>query len=275
MRSSGPRGDRFVVAGIAFALMLVPVTAAAQDRGQPEWVEDFGIVAANVLIGGATAAVSAWLGDRDVSDAFMGGALGGGVGFLGKRVAAEDFDGAGLTGRHIGAVGANIVSNAGRGLGWLEEIWLPVGPVWIQTRRDPGWRARIDLPEVAVVAWALSRSELQFDAGASLQNGALFFRAPDHRMIRRNGNRVAGFAATGVVFVGQSPLSEGTVRAHEMTHVVQQDFLLHTWSRPLEAAGWRLVTGRPVPIDLGVARLMMVGPLEAMTEGEAELMEGR
>lgn len=274
MRSSRPRGDRSVVAGLAFALMLVPLTAAAQDRGQPEWIEDFGIVAANALIGGATAAVSAWLGDRDVSDALMGGALGGGVGFVGKRLAAEDFGGAGLTGRQIGAVGANIVANAGRGLGWLEEIWLPVGPVWIQTRRAPGWRARIDLPEVAVVAWAVSRSELQFDAGASLRNGALFFRAPDHRIIL-NGKNIAGFAGTGVVLVGQSPLSEGRVRAHEMTHVIQQDFLLHAWSRSMETAGWRFLTDRPVPIDLGVARLLMVGPLEAMTEGEAELMEGR
>lgn len=274
MRSSGPRADRSVVVGLTLAVVLVPTTAAAQDPGQPRWVEDFGIVAANVLIGGATAAVSAWLGDRDVGDAFMGGALGGGVGFLGKRVAAEDFGGAGLAGRQIGAVGANIVSNVGRGLGWLEEIWLPVGPVWIQTRRDPGWRARIDLPEVAVVAWALSRSELQFDAGASLRNGALFFRAPDHRMIG-NGKAIAGFAATGVVFVGHSSLDEAEIRAHEMTHVIQQDFVLHSWSRPLEAAGWRLLSDRVIPIDLGVARLLMVMPFQAITEGEAELMEGR
>lgn len=274
MRSTGPRGDRSVVAGLAFALMLVPVTGAAQDGGQPEWVEDFGIAAANVLIGGATAAITAWLGGRDVSDALAGGALGGGVVFLGKRVAAEDFGGAGLAGRQIGAVGANIVSNTGHGRAWLEEIWLPIGPVWVQTRRGPGWRARIDLPEVAVVAWALSRSELQFDAGASLQNGALFFRAPDHRMIG-NGEAIAGFAATGVVVVGHSNLDEGEIRAHEMTHVVQQDFVLHSWSRPLEAAGWRFVTDRPVPIDLGVARLLMVRPLQTLTEGEAELMEGR
>lgn len=271
------------IMALATALLLLPTPGAAQLRrhaepagwnDRPTWVEDVAVGAANGLLGGVTAALSAWLRDQPIGDAFLQGSVGGGVVFVGKRVAAEEFGCAGLLGRELAALGSSMTANAGRGRGWLEEVWLPVGPLWVQVAPAAGLRARVNMLDVGLLAWATARPELRFDWTASLSNGTPIFHSPGHHILF--GDRaVRGFASGGVVALGARGDDDRT-RAHEMAHVIQHDFVVHSWSRPIETRGWSFLTDRVVPLDLGVALLLgFVPPLRSLVEREAEVLDSR
>lgn len=257
----------FLWLGVAVAL-LVPTGGAGQGP-QSDWLTETGIGAANVLVGGLTTAVTAWIRGEDVGNAFVQGSVGGAGVFVGKRVARERFDGAGLLGRQVAAVGSSVAANGGMGRGWLEEVWLPVGPLWVQASPGSAHDLRLDLSNVAALAWAGTRPELEFDWGQSLSTGAAIFVARKHRILH-GSDRVNGFALPGGAVLGVGSRDPDEVRAHEMVHVIQQDYLRQNVSRPVEAWGWRLVLDRPVPIDLGVAGLLTWLPfVNDLIEAEA------
>ena len=257
------------VAALAAALPAASTAQVIRHRPPaPErWADDVAVLGANAVIGGAAAAVTAWIGGRDVGDAFLAGAFGGGVAYAGKRVAVQEFDGAGLLGRQLSAVGGSVMANGARGAGWLDEVWLPLGPLWVRATPGDGSRMRLDASEVGLLAWAASQDALELDTGASLSNGAFVFRSPDH-YIRLDDRTVGGFAATGVMVLGPSSLAPNELRRHELVHVLQQDLLIAA-GRPLERWLWSAVTGREPPLDFGALRLLMMTPLDAVTEGEA------
>lgn len=263
----------FVLAGV----FLVPANSSAQVHvhEQPDWVVDMGIAGVNIVASAATAGLTAAIRGEDISRAFLRGAAGGGVVFAGKRVAVGNFDGAGLLGREMASVGTSIVRNAGDGRGWLEEVWLPIGPVWLQVRSGEGRRLRLNLPDIVALAWATRASELELDWSRSLSNGAMVFTSSEHRMEHESRN-LAGVAIGGLILLGPTIRDREIIQNHENVHVIQQDYLLHTVSRPLEAWGWRWITTRHIPIDLGLPPVTIYpGFLRDIGEAESEVLEHR
>ncbi|HSL70209.1 MAG TPA: hypothetical protein VK864_08190, partial [Longimicrobiales bacterium] len=100
-----------VAALLLLAPVLNPVRAQQQTTGRPDGASTVAVASANILAGALTACVRALLTDSDVPRAALLGALGGGVNFAGKRIAAEP--GAGpLLGRVVHAAGTSIVVQA-------------------------------------------------------------------------------------------------------------------------------------------------------------------
>lgn len=256
-------------------LVLVAVVALsgapaeAQDAGPGEHVE---VAVLNVVAGGLTSTVAALLGGHDVIDAAVGGAVGGAGVYVGKRVAAQRFDGAGLLGRELAAVGTSVVLNAGEGRGWLEAVWLPVGPLWLRTGGSP-LAARVNAVDVVMTVWATATPELKLDAARSLSTGALVFTTSLYAI--RSGNEyLRGFTTGGVMVLGASVDGFARTRSHEMIHVIQQDFMMRAWSHPLEAWAWTALAGRDVPVDLGIVpQLLTPGFYDSLRERESVILD--
>jgi hypothetical protein len=274
------RAPRTPVVLIVVIVAHVPADLAAQaydhDRGTEPWVQDVGLAMANAFAGGVTSALSAWLRGEDIGRAFVGGMVGGGVAFAGKRLVVEDFDGAGFLGRYVGALGSNVVRNAGSGTGWVDEVWLPLGPLWIQSSPASARDVRVNVWHAVALGWALTRKELVVDWGSSASSGTFVLHAPRHR-IRLNGDPIGGFTLGSVVVLAPGDESEVQLsRGHELVHVVQHDVAYLTWERPIESWGWSRAVHRNLPVDLGLLRPLLlqpfVGPLH---EGEAETLESR
>ncbi len=135
---------------LALTLVLLPAGARAQapsnfvpDTGAviataPHWAGEFAILSGNAVLSGVTAGVVQKLRGGSFRDGFVRGLTGGGVIYLGKRVAAERFSGAGLLGREVASLGTSMVRNASEGYGLLDDVVLPVGaaPPW----QAPPWQ---------------------------------------------------------------------------------------------------------------------------------------
>lgn len=235
------------------------------------------MAAANVALGGATAAFFQAVRGRPIREALVKGALGGGVTYFGKRVAVSRFDGAGFLGREIAAVGSSVVRAAAdhrRALGLV----LPVGVARLYLQgpapRDTlrRWRARIklDLMSTLITAYSVAHPKLRLDAASTLATGAPVFRARDD--FRPNEWR--GWQSGGVVWIrgnANDPRARyetpnaypepRAVLAHELVHVLQRDFSAVAWVAPAE--GWLLTRVRAG----GIGRYVDLGldaPLHAL-----------
>jgi hypothetical protein len=178
---------------------------------------------------------------QSFGDAFLRGLAGGAVIYGGKRIAAERFGGAGLVGREVAALGSSMVRNIGDGRGMLEEVALPVGPVWLYLQSSaPRVRARIDAYSTAWMMYAIQRAELDFDAGRSLSAGALVF-VTNNQIIVSAGSDTAhasGVVEGGVMLLADVPAfgreySRRTFE-HERIHVLQMDQVFRTITDPVE-----------------------------------------
>lgn len=270
-----PNPGRLSLALLVALALPAPLPGQAPEA-PPPWVGQAGVASANALAGALTAAVVAWMRGEEVPRAFLRGAAGGAVVFAGKRVAVERFDGAGFLGREIAAVGTSVVANAGAGRDWIDEVWLPLGPVWLRTGRAAPVGVRVNLRDVGVLAWAATRPELRFDAAASLSNGTAFFRADRHQ-IRYQGRYFIGGVALGTtVLLAKQSLWDESTAGHELIHVIQDDFVVHAWSRPLEKWGWLHLTGWNPPIDIALASaIRLLDPARDVEEYEAEALSRR
>lgn len=229
-------------------LGMVPEEAAAQRANDrftaPRWVGHATFLGGNAMLGALTAGVVQAVRGGDFQDGFVRGALGGAVAYTGRRVAVERFDGAGLLGRQVSAVGASIVRNAGEGRGTLERVVLPVGPMRFYLDRSDGWRVRpkVDLNDMGQTVVAAVQSETEFDPGASLSAGAPVFVAPG-RDIVSGGRAVDGIAMAGVIVLGARPFDYSVhTFAHERVHVLQHDFTSQVVGAP--AGDWLLARTR-------------------------------
>src|SRR5690606_21966 len=227
--------------------LLPPAAAHAQPPQSvddtwtaPRWAGHVTFLGANAMLGGLTAGIAQRLRGGSFSDGFTRGALGGAVAYAGRRIAAERFDGAGLLGRQVGAVGASVVRNASERRPSLERLFFPAGPLHVYWDRgdDGGVQVKVDGCTLAVLLTAIYQSELEFDLGRSLSAGAPVFWAPGRNLLVQ-GEPMGGFAPAGVILLsGDKRPGTGGIFAHERMHVLQRDFLFYSWGGPLE--GWAL-----------------------------------
>ncbi|MCG6957469.1 MAG: hypothetical protein LJF04_15880 [Gemmatimonadetes bacterium] len=283
-----------VVVGLGIAAALgAPKPGAAQDVDQHQrwasatWTDDLNFFSMNALLGGLAAGVQRVLHHGSFAEGFTRGALGGGVSYLGKRTAVARFSGAGFLGREVNAVGASITRNAALGVGILDTLVLPVGPVlaFVDPRHIAGSRLRLDLNQAYWLAYALTEKRLALDWSRTLSAGAPVFQAT--RAVKERGKATDGIMVGGMVVM--SPSLDGTIDdvfAHERVHVLQRDFIETALGVPLE--GWaasKLRLGRVPLFDRvvpGVGYLpfdyLLVGPWkrsQRLYEVEAYFLETR
>jgi hypothetical protein len=293
------RWARYFPLSLAFAL-AAPVSAAAQGapataRTQassvhlepipiPHWVNSRSLLALNVLLGGVSAGVVAELRGGSFTKAFGNGAAGGIMTFLGKSVAARQFDGAGLVGRQLTAVGGAMVQNAALGLRPLDRMEFPIGPLDVlvdtRTRR---LSARLDPIGATVIAIGVVHPRLRFDAEASLSAGVPVFRAREGMLCSPwSRQETSGLEIASVIFLAHLPelgsATQRTVFAHERVHTLQGDAFQAYWGRPLlewllpETSAWR--NARPfLDVNLGdlLAELMDAALFQAYASRPGEI----
>ena len=261
---------------IPVGLFMVTPLHAQQREEADAWVTHAGYMATNALLDGVIAGLIQYFADEGTfADGFAKGALGGSIGYAGKLVAAEQFDGAGFVGREVAALGTSITRNARLGAGLLDEIVFPVGPMrfyWNRTG-EPS-RIRFDLTALYWIAYGVVEPRLSIDWGKSVSAGAPVFmpRGAEFQEFR-------GKMAGGSVFLDASlgPLTD-TVFAHERIHVLQFDNALGTWGEPFE--GWILnLAGRPgrwlaKNFDVGFAPGLGYSLASDLIEAEARFLAG-
>ncbi len=264
-------------------VLLLVLAQALPVAGQPRsysdqelewrnasWVDDVRFATTNALLGGvATAIVAALRDDVPVGGAFLSGVLGGTVVYAGKRVAASRFDGAGLAGRQIAAVGGSMGRNAVEGRAWLDELAFPLG--WARVYWDRAGGGVTVRPDVNAIVWSLHlalRSRTDFDWGRSLSSGAPVFLSRDGSF----ESDVAGRTLGNVILADpDANIPLDVILAHERVHVLQLDHHYALWGSPME----RWATGLLGETVSGAAdRLDLVTPSLLVGLGFASLWGG-
>ncbi len=270
---------------VAFWAHIRPPAALATQLPEPWTPSDrFGetaYIGLNGLLGAITAGIEAYLTDRPLADALLGGAAGGVLGYAGKRVAVEDFRGSGMLGRQLSAVGASLVRNAGTEDRLLASLMFPLGPLRIHV--DPYERriehVRLQLHEAGALIYALTRDELELDWGESLSSGAPVFIVQNGTILH-DGQEANGVTVAGVVIVeGTHRVSRDRVLRHERVHVIQHDFAAHAIAGPVDDWFFRRV---PALSPLGAylepafaTLLVGLSPFADAREAEASFLDQR
>jgi hypothetical protein len=228
-----------VLLGFSGGLVL-PASAQSRPYSDQElawrnaaWVDDVYFTAANALLSGvATALVAALRHEGPVGRAFVTGAAGGVAVYAGKRVAAARFEGAGLTGRQVAALGTSVGRNAADGRGSLDELVFPLG--WASLYWDRAEAGVTVRPDVNAIVWSLRlafRPGTDFDWGRSLSSGAPVFLSHDGAFEKD----VAGRTYGNVILADPAaniPLE--VILAHERVHVLQLDHHHALWGHRVE-----------------------------------------
>jgi len=222
---------------------------------------------------------------REGLEAGMAGAAGGALVYAGKRVAVQRWDGAGLVGREVAAVGSSMAWNAAAGRGVTDRLVLPIGPVRLYLALDDGVRVtpKLDLSSTVAIAVASLNGRIDWERSASA--GASVFR----RTRRYAQADVVGQQAAGVItyrdLLGRGEPGESRLEtlAHEQVHVIQRDQAFLFWAEPAEAAllgSTRAgrVLRRHLDVGLDVAAKILVKQVVAYEarpwEREAHLLSG-
>ncbi len=234
---------------LAVSLVVTPGAGGAQQPPAPTSVGDHAtVLGVNVALGGVTAGVFQLLRGGSFGKGFLGGSLGGAVVYAGKRVAGQQFDGAGLVGRELAAVGNSLVYNAAEGGPLLERFIVPLGPIPVRlhltTTGGFGVRPTVDLASAGAIVYGLVAPDVRLDMGRSVSSGAAVFVRPAR--LRPPGTVVGGLPPSeriattvgSVIFLTITADGDARVLAHEQVHVLQFDFVLAAWSDRLDAAMW-------------------------------------
>jgi hypothetical protein len=207
----------------------------------PRWAGHLTTVSANVMLGALTAGLLQELRGGSFKDGFTRGALGGVFTYTGKRIASQRFDGAGLMGREVAAIGSSVIRNASEAKPTFERLMFPIGPLRLQvTPRTRQLDASLDVLGAAWIVWGIAESELDLKLSESLSTGTAVFRTNNklivHKSARLHGG---GFTPASLILLSHVPAWGSVfldrVAAHERIHVLQEDQLLHTWLDPGEA----------------------------------------
>lgn len=257
------------------ALLVAPAAGAQTLKPVPDvewrssWTGEISTLGINALIGGLTAAIPQLHrgGPGEFLDRFARGALGGSVGYVGKRLAVERWSGAGFLGRETNAVGASMIANAAEGHPLLSQVILPVGPVRLYVRPNGGLavNAKLDLAAAVATAYAATRPETRLDLPKSLSAGApVFFTESRLPSFAPEGHHAFGAVRVETTEREWNQQFEraATIFAHERVHVLQHDLALQAWGMP--AQQWllpRVPGGRFLDryVDLGLHSLAWAG----------------
>ena len=248
--------------------MLWPHRAHAQTdtiARAPRWVSEFSTASGNILISGVTAGVTQKLRGGSFKDGFTRGAFGGVVIFAGKRIAVEDFYGAGLIGRQVTNVGASMVWNAGAGMKEFDRLAFPLwfGRLYWDRAGTDRVQFKFDATAVAYTIYGIAEARLQFDASQTLSFGAPVFRT-ENQVIDVGEREVGGLVSNSVVFLSDVPQwGQELLRrnnAHERVHVLQMDQLFLTMNADYDdRLLHRLPAGRAVArwVDVNASSTML------------------
>ena len=250
----------------------------SQERAGPT---DLQLVAGNAIVGGVTAGVRAFSGDRPILRAmltgFVGGATHGGAKVLLPRM--------GLSAAVLSAVGTSIVANA-ENTAPLEQLVLPLGPARVRvatTTRNLSFG--LNVYEAATLLFRAGSPGHRVDWDRSLQSGTVVLRTGRALMVGE-GQRAAAVTTGSLITMSDLAWNPRRTFNHERIHVLQNWFLDETWSRPLETRarratpvlrwipGW-LELGVTTPALLVAERSVPGRPLRSALEAEAEALEGR
>jgi hypothetical protein len=223
----------------------LPSTIPPEERAPcrehyPTWSGELASFGANALLGGLSSGIMQELRGGSFRRGFARGAAGGSVIYVGKRIAVERFEGAGLAGRQVAAVGGSMVRNAGEGVGVLERLYLPLGVARLEVH-TPTRRLQLtpDLTAIGWTLWAVSQRELSIDASASLSSGTPVFKT-DNLVLTTDGDSThsSGVTNSGIIYLAGIPALGPVVSRkqleHERIHVLQEDQLFLTITDPIE-----------------------------------------
>lgn len=266
----------FGVAGLAAVMPLAGALAQREPAQEPLPAERTSSLtgreraahlAINGALGGFSAAMFALARGKNPWRAALVG-FGGGVTMgAGKQIAGQRFDGAGLLGRQVAALGTSFVRSASED---TMVVIVPVGPMTLEVRPSAVDRVR---PRVNVVAattmlYYIIRDDTRLDVGATVSAGAPVFRFPTETVSTRDGI-IFGRMDFGTIVLGAKPSVLDEQRRmtlpHESIHVVQYDFLEQALSLPLERGILRKLgvrTGFLRHVDLGAISMMLAGVLQ-------------
>jgi hypothetical protein len=266
----------FIAAGFAAVAPLSEAMAQQQPPPPPTHEHAGGHLsgrdraahlAVNGALGGFSAAMFALARGKNPWRAALVG-FGGGVAMgAGKQVAGRRFDGAGLIGRQLSAVGTSVVRSASED---TMIVLVPLGPMTLEVRPRAvdRVRPRVSLVGSGTMLYYVIRSDTRLDLGATLSAGAPVFRFPTETVSTRDGI-IFGRMDFGTILLGAEPLVHDAQRRvtlpHESIHVVQYDFLEHALALPPERAILRkLGVGERFlrHVDIGVISVMLAGILQ-------------
>ena len=266
--------SRHVLLLLLITLVAVPRVAHAQcvappmpctqhEPGSDDSLErQARLLGVNAALGGITAGLLHTLRGGDFIDAFLRGALGGTVTYGAKRLAVQDFDGAGFLARQLGSVGDSFVRNAAEGVPLLDRMYFPLWIVRLEVHPHSEARViqpRIDVLTTGLAAYAAFDGSRRFDLGRSLSAGALVYHSSDE--IARDDRGLVAYGATvgGAILLTElahrTEAERARTFAHERVHVLQLDQVHGYWTGPAEAWAMRSLGAHGLArwIDLNLA----------------------
>lgn len=267
------------VAALAAVVVASPLVAQPAPRPEPPPAHDHGVLtpltsrdrvahlAVNGALGGFTAGMYALARGKNPWRAALAGIGGGVIMGTGKQVAARRFDGAGLLGRQLSAVGTSLVRVASED---TLLILMPLGPMTfeVRPRATDRVRPRFNLVGTGTVLYYAIRGDTRFDLASSLSAGAPVFRFPTQTVSTRDGV-IFGRMDFGTIVMGADPIVWDQRRRmtlpHEAVHVIQYDYLEHALTLPPERALLRMlgVSERiRRHVDVGLVSVMLAGVLQ-------------
>ena len=272
------RGVALLGAAILAAVAPMPQAAAQQQppprppvhehvAGHLSGRDRAGHLAVNGALGGFSAAMFALARGKNPWRAALMGFGGGVVMGAGKQVAGRSFDGSGLVGRQLAALGTSLVRSASED---TMLVVLPMGPMTLEIRPRAAdrLRPRVNLVASAAVLYYVIRADTRVDIDATLSAGAPVFRFPTETVSTRDGI-IFGRMDFGTLVLGAPPSVLDEQRRmtmpHESIHVVQYDFLEHALALPPERAILgKLGVGERFRrhFDVGVISVMLAGVLQ-------------
>jgi len=243
---------------IVLASLGRPVVATAQTRSVAPYSIG-AVLAGNIVIGAAIAAISQ-LENRDKAwrAAAKGGAAGAVV-FAGKWIVSQNKSGTNILGREIAAAGSSGIRNAAAGDGMLQFVTLVYGPVrfHVTTGNKFSVRPKLDIASSFELWKAFRADQLSFKQTRSIASGISVFEVDSAKRTGGLGGSQEGgvvrFRAKAPSQVISSDVLEKVI-GHEFVHVVQSDFAFNTIAEPIEKA-----ILDSVPVGSFVHRYMDVG----------------
>jgi len=248
--------SRRILLLLLIALVAVPRVAQAQcappmpcipyEPDDSDLERQVRLLGINAALGGVTAGVLHTLRGGDFIGAFLKGALGGTVTYGAKRLAVQDFDGAGFLARQVGSVGDSFVRNAAEGVPLLDRMYFPLWLVRLEVHPHSDARViqpRIDVLTTGLAVHAMFDSGRAFDLGRSLSAGALVYHSSDE--IARDDRGLVAYGATvgGVILLTdldhRTEAERTRTFAHERVHVLQLDQVHAYWTGPAESWAMR------------------------------------